>query len=486
MKTFQPSKIVRLAGLSLLLATTLASAAPCDDVESLRRQRAQLTAQADALERARPFIEQFGEVKRAIDGVHEVLRETKGDLKETRKQVDELLGKTREQNAELRNVRRWARGVNVIRADFEPTSSNDRKPLTMSDGLKQSEEWIGQLEKDAQAWAKMMAVLEDAVRAREGRPSEQLEAFRSYLGALSGSLDKFKDVAPPVRLMQEMFKYYDEAIKLITVSVRQIEAEYTRRDEILRQLGPEYNNVRYHWPRTTPWERLARQKREVEREIGKLDLRLRECGVNPDARPPAAPEPDDTLDMRRARQTAERNCAPRFGVRNHAELLGKRDEAVRVVQRFYARPASFPAAYGPDLSVDEEMDLARKRHQRWVTEKLMPVRTEVAELQRSVAATERRFEQYRRREIKLSSDEAARLNVDRQEKTRRLEFVRTRLAEGEQHAQRREKALAEFADLQARQKSYESCLRAGLEDLARRLDWSMAQVRRTHPDLYTR
>jgi hypothetical protein len=190
--------------------------------------------------------------------------------------------------------------------------------------------------------------------------------------------------------------------------------------------------------------------------------------------------------MRRARQTAERNCAPRFGVRNHAELLGKRDAAVRAVQRFYPRPDSARAEYGPDLSVDEEMDWARKRHQRWLTEKLVPVRDEVAELQRSVAAIERRFEQYRRREITLSPAEAARLNADRQEKPRRLEFVRARLADGEQTARRRAQALAEVADLQARQRNYESCIRAGLEDLARRLDWSMAQVRRTHPDLYVR
>lgn len=480
------STTFRLAGLALLLVATVATAAPCDDIASLIKQRAQLKAKAGALEQARPFIEQFDQVKRAIDGVHEVLRETRGDLQETREKIDELLGKAREQNVELRKVRRWARGVHVIGADEPGSSGTARQPVTLSGGLETSEEWIRRMEKDVEAWAKMMAVLEDAVQAREGRPSEQLEAFRRYLRSLSGALDKFKDVAPPVRLVQEMFNYYDEAIRLITVSVRQIEAEYTRRDEILRQLGPAYNNVRYQRQRMAPSERLAREKLEITREIARLDQRLRECGVDSDARSPAPQEVDDTLDVRRARQTAERNCAPRFGVRNHAELLSKRDAAVRVVQRFYPRPDSFPAEYGSDLTVSEEMDWARKRHQRWLTEKLVPVRNEVTELERSVAAIERRFEQYRGREISLSQAEAARLNADRQEKPRRLEFVRARLAEGEQTAKRRAQALADVADIQARQKDYESCIRAGLEDVARRLDWNMAQVRRTHPDLYVR
>jgi chromosome segregation ATPase len=460
------------------------AAAPCDDVPQLQQRHAQLKRQLQALEQARPFMEQFEQVKRAIDVLHETLQQTRGDVKNTREKIQEVLGEVREQNTQLRNVRRWARGV-YSNPEWEPgqTTPGQSQP-SLSKGLQKGEEWIEQLEKDVGRFAALLATLEDAVRAREGRPSEQLEAFHRYFTGMTQSLGRVAEKVPLVNVMFEVFKQYAEGIRLIAVSVKRIEAEYDRRDEILRQLGPEFNNVRYNWARSTPSERLAREKQQLERAIQDLERRLRECGA--DTGPVASRPPEDELgtEIRRARVAAARRCAPQFGVGSESELQERHNQLLQALRKHYPRPREVPPGYGASLSVYEEIDWARKRHERWRVERLNPLRAEVQKLEREVDMIEQRFQQYRRREVRLTTAEAERLNLDRQEKGRRLQQRRALLTELERSAGERAQALQAVAQAAEQRRAYEACLRRWVEDVAQRRQWDMFWVKRANPDLY--
>jgi hypothetical protein len=473
--------------LTVLIVLTLpgvGETGDCDALPALLQDYRQTKEQLEQLEAAAPFEEQFARVKGAVDGVHETLHATKADLDATKAAIARLLTEAREQNGQLRNVRRWARAVYSDPAR-EPAPAGGTPSLTLVGGLEQTSDWIDGFEKKSGEFAEALRVLEQAIAARDGRPSEQLEAFQKYLDTIAGKATSVKGAPAFTAALGGMFKYYSESIGLLVKNVKLIEAEYDRRDEILRQLGPEFNNVRYHWPRSTPWERRAQQQHALRSKLDDLAARLRACRVDPEAED-RKPSNDLAAEIRRAHDVAGQRCAPSVGARNGDEVRNRRNRALADLQRHYPRRPHFPVEYGRELSADEEIDWIQRRHEDWRRHDVEPAARNVERLEQEVRDVERRFQQYRRGALTLTTTEAERLNVEHVRKPAALEQARANLVKARRQAEAREASLRETLDSQARLRAHEACVRRWIEDVAKRLNWDPFWVSHEYPGLYHR
>ncbi|MFI5392041.1 MAG: hypothetical protein ACHQYQ_11835, partial [Bacteriovoracales bacterium] len=311
--------------------------AQCETAYSIMKKRDEKIRELEELEKSVPFLEQFDNVKIELDVLVEALGSTKKDLKSVKEKIEKLLGETKSQNQELQQTRQWARSVYSNPA-WEPVIPNQPKKgiLTrLKEEIGKKIGWINDIEKDAARFAKLMKVLEDAVHARDGSPSEQLIAFQKYFTSISSTVGKYAETIPLAKIFVDMFEFYNKAIGCIIKNVEIIEKEYAKKDAMLRELGPEYNNIRYLWPKSSPRLELAKKKQGIINEINALEKELapfvKECGA--EIKIKKLTFHDELLLVR---ETALKKCGPEFNITSEDELLTARNNALFKMNKYYS------------------------------------------------------------------------------------------------------------------------------------------------------
>lgn len=479
-----------LFSLALTLLFGGQAHAQCERVPDWLAERKQLKEELARLEEAVPFLEKFEEVHRAVTLVHKVLQETRGDLEDLTKfntSIDSLLGTVTEQNQGMSNVQRWARSAYSNPAWEPKISIPTDDGITLSGGLIASTKWMKELDGQVGTFKKGLDELDKVIRAREGHPSEQLDAFKTYFNSIGKAFKallaaQFPFAKPALDMIKVNITLLDPLIE----NVKSIEKEYARRDEILKQLGSEFDRVRHLRKKTTPWERLHRQRRAVEEKIKAVEQRLEECGIEPDIADPAPADKNVQTEIDRARSVADRACGKNFDVDGEYVIARRRTNALRRVQKHYERPHGtfFPAKYGAEMTTDEVIDDAMIRHNSWKEEKLRRIDLQSTQLQQKHDEIDRRFQKYRAGELTLSSFDAGQLNMDRNKALDKLEAWPAEEAKLRQAIERRDADVQALREAEEAKDDYKRCLRKEMDGLAEQMGWDPYWMHEFNPDLY--
>jgi hypothetical protein len=485
-----------LISAGLLFICWLAASSPglaqprpvCHRAPQWIETRDDLIREINALSNARTFQQQFAEVKQTLDVLHETLQSTSGDLQQTRDRIRQLFGTVETQNREMQNVRRWARSI-YSNPDWEPTASSESTTLSLDDGLGTSIRWIDDLEKETGRFSDALDILEIAVNASDQSPADQLEAFAKYFDSINEVIEPYAKAVPQLRFLVEALSYYGEAVGLIANAVRSIQNSNARKDEMLRQLGPAFKNVRYNRVPESASERQARQLRELESQLAQVERQLEECGIDPESPSDQEPTSDIVTEIQRARSAADRRCSANFDGSDENQIVDARNAALERLRTFYPTPSYpyYPAKYGDSLTASEELDYAQLRHARRTEEDnqaVLRLEAEIDELTISTAATEERFQRFRRGELRLPLEEQIALNDARLEGARELEFKQSQLDRIVKRIRERDEAFMAAMDADSDLGEYRLCLREWIEGLSEQLDWDPFWLSYVHPDLY--
>jgi hypothetical protein len=443
------------------------------------KKRDEKIKELEEKEKAIPFLEQFDQVKIGIDVLVETLQNTSKDLNELKDKIEEVLGESQEQNRQFQNTRQWARSV-YSNSDWEPSAPSQPKKgfLTrMKDAIGKKIGWINDIEKDVSQFAGFMKELESAVHARDGSPSEQLKAFQNYFTSITGSLKKYAETIPLIKVFLVMFDYYEKAIGCIIKSVEIIEKEYARKDAMLRELGPEYNNVRYLWPKSSPREELAKQKAEIQKEIDKLEKELepyvKECGSQ--IKQKNLTFQDELL---LARQTALKKCGPEFNIKSEDELLNNRNKALMKMNKYYSPTKD------QNLTANKEVAWIENRHAEWKYTNIQIKEAEIKKLEQELAIIENKFQKFRKRELTLTIKEQESINKDRNNKKVLIQRKKKELSDSKSLTTKIEKELTGLLEAQHNLDDYHFCVKQWMEDLAKTLNWDPFWLSYVNPDLF--
>lgn len=481
---------IGISSLTLFLLILIQeSKAQCEELYELRSKKEDLTSQLEGLSSALPFVEKFEQVKLSIEELKEALSNTSKDLVEVKEKVDDLLSITRAQNEEMRNIKTWARSV-YSNPDWEPKAKpTGNEIITVSKGLENAKDWIDDLEADLEKFNQFMNVLEGGVRASEGHPSEQLKEFEKYFNSIRRTIDKYADKVPLINIFSIFFRFYETSIGLIAISAERIENEYNKRDEILKELGPEFNNVRYNWPQTTPSERLTRQRNSLQNEIENVDKRievlLKDCS---DRNGNSSPDSDEVNflenEMGRARTAAERRCAMQYNISGEDELVNDRNRLLEKVKITYPRSRFWPSEYGNSLNAAEEIDWIEKRHLDRKYALITAAQLEFAKLQLELDSLESRYQQFRNGSITLSTREQEKLVVGRIDKQILHRWKSQRMKEDSTRLAIADADIKELLELQNRLCDFQKCVKDWMEGLANQMKWDKYWLIYFNKDLY--
>lgn len=379
--------VIIVALLSISVPFTRAYS--CDDRDQRQQAYHAALTELEQLNGLIPFVEQFDLVQRTIREINDTLSATAKETAATSAKINKLrslIGATDERLQESLSQAVWARSVArnpAERAERDSTESTSEGAGVLgktASNLSKAESMMKDVLMITQRAETALNVLDRALAAREGSPSEQLRAFQEYFTTL---IDVIGPIAKSIPGLSQLFELYVGAIEWITTSVESIQESNRERDRILRQYG--YNDMTWNWQRTTPSERLAQARQEAEKTLEAAAGRLLDCDEKL-----ALQSGSDPLNSRieKARSFANVRCNEMLP--SLVEGWRERDRQFDELHRFYPRPSLFdPVRYGNSLDANEELALARRKFQRQKAEWTVDIqREELKKLETILAKAE--------------------------------------------------------------------------------------------------
>lgn len=475
--------------------------AKCDDLyaQYLETQKEYLEAMA-----AIPVLEQFDRLTETMDEINFALAGTANGLDDqagkigdflddspAEKKIEELKEQTENLSESLTDsLDKIKEGIKSNRekllAAF-PKSSDAAKKV--QSGLSKSAKTMKQVSEAVDGINNRLKYMQEMFKAADGNPSDQLQSFQKFYSDITEKLGPLVKTIPVLGVFLDL---YGRAISQITDSVKQIETEVKKREQMYKRAGGMFASRPLYMKPGDSRQRLERQRNNLFQKLEGLQNRLlKEC--------PSVKFEDQTFSryqaIKDARDRAENACKK---IKPDQKLQQQLRKEFKDARKAYLWPnwTTIRERYNSKNAFYTRLKTSRdKMRDKKALSK--DERGEIANDFKAIYTEMRTIGEYKksRMDVRLA-DKTKPFVLGPYEEQIYRQYVEAERLENNKLAaevrkqrparERYNKAKAEISKFKQREDTYKTCLKKQIKLLADKNNWSDGDLRLYHPGLFDR